>query len=455
MTYNITNSINGYFASLNQGDGSVAAITNQLTGETISPSEYFNNNQNQDLINEIYQNQNLDSPFAVNIQTSDLNISTPEETNQLLNDTQQSNSNTETDNNVNGNQSPAAGQPPSITPPGIDGTNAGDYNEATQNRNFGALVYPIDAQYSQGQDNLYIEQFSYQPPTSALFSQSFSSTLSGVQSVAPIEVLLGSVRLPIPDGISDQNSVSWNDSAIGPGQAAAVAGAMGIANAVGNVAQTAMDEGAGAAVQKGLELTGGGIKELGNVLKNPVFGDILRRQLISSATNAIGFGVSPEELLTRSSGRITNKNLELLFSGQSLRQFSFAFQFAPRNNNEAQAVRKIIRFFKQGSAPKKSALGDQGAAFFLKTPNVFRISYRKGLEDHIKGLNKFKICACQGVGINYAPNGYASYQDDSQPVSVSMSLSFTELTPLFYDDYETPDDFLSVPNQMDVDDVGF
>ena len=30
---------------------------------------------------------------------------------------------------------------------------------------------------------------------------------------------------------------------------------------------------------------------------------------------------------------ITNKNLELLFSGQNLRQFSFAFQFAPRNNS--------------------------------------------------------------------------------------------------------------------------
>ena len=455
MTYNITNSINGYFASLNGDDGSVAAITNAETGESVSPADYFGDNENQDLVNEIYLNQNLNSPFAVNIQTSDLNFSTAEETNQLLSENQQSNSNTETDNNANGNQSPAAGQPPNIAPLGSDGTDAGDYNEATQNRNFGALVYPVDAQYSQGQDNLYIEQFSYQPPTSALFSQSFSSTFSGVQRVEPIETLLGSVRLPIPDGISDQNTVSWNDSAIGPGQAAAVAGAMGIANAVGDTVQTGLDQGAGAAISKALNSTGEGVKQVGDVLKNPVFGDILRRQLISGATNAIGFGVSPEEILTRSSGRITNKNLELLFSGQNLRQFSFAFQFAPRNNNEAQAVRKIIRFFKQGSAPKKSALGDQGSAFFLKTPNVFRISYRKGLEDHIKGLNKFKICACQGVGINYAPNGYASYQDDSQPVSVSMSLSFTELTPLFYDDYESPDDFLSVPNQMDVDDVGF
>ena len=451
MIYNITNSINGYFASLNGDDGSVTAITNAETGEAVSPSDYFGDNENQELLNEIYSNQN-EVPFVFGISLSDLNLSTTEETEQFLSNNSQSNTNTETDNNANETPSPSTGQPPNIAPISSDG---GDFNEATEDRNFGALVYPIDAQYSLGQDNLYIEQFSYQPPTSALFSQSFSETFSGVQRVEPIEVLLGSVRLPIPDGISDQNTVSWNDSAIGPGQAAAVAGAMGIANAVGETVQTGWDQGAGAAISKALDLSGEGAKQVGDVLKNPVFGDILRRQLISGATNAIGFGVSPEEILTRSSGRVTNKNLELLFSGQTLRQFSFAFQFAPRNRNESQAVRKIIRFFKQGSAPKKSLLGDNGAAFFLKSPNVFRISYRKGLDDHIKGLNKFKICACQGVGINYAPNGYATYQDDSQPVSVSMSLSFTELTPIFYDDYEEPEEFLSVPSQMDVDDVGF
>lgn len=450
MTYNITNSLNGYFASLSDEDGSVTAITNAETGEAVSPSDYFGDNENQDLINEIYSIQN-DVPFVDNVTLTDLNLSTDEETGEFVSNNSQSNANTETDNNANGNDSPDTGNLP-VSQTSAD---AGDFNEATEDRDFGALVYPIDAQYSLGQDNLYIEQFSYQPPTSALFSQSFSETFSGVQRVEPIEVLLGSVRLPIPDGISDQNSVSWNESSIGPGQAAAVAASMGVANATGEVIQTGLKEGMGAALAKAGETFAGGAKEFGETLKNPVLGDILRRQLISAATNAIGFGVSPEEILTRSSGRVTNKNLELLFSGQTLRQFSFAFQFAPRNNNEAQAVRKIIRFFKQGSAPKKSVLGDNGAAFFLKSPNVFRISYRKGLDDHIKGLNKFKICACQGVGINYAPNGYASYQDDSQPVSVSMSLSFTELTPIFYDDYEEPEEFLSVPSQMDVDDVGF
>ena len=446
-----TNSYNGFYAALSSDDKSAIAVFDVDTNISSTAKNYFNNNTNQQLAEEIFKNQN-DVPFAIGVKTSDLVFSTDEQSNQFVNNTSTSQNNTETDNNVNGNKSPNTGEIP------INQKNAdtGDFNEETKDRNFGALVYPIDAQYSKGQDNLYIEQFSYKPPTSALFSQSFSETLSGVQKTEPIEVLLGSVRLPIPDGIRDQNSVNYNNRAeLGPGQAAAIAAGMGIANAAASTVQAGLDGGIGAAISKGLESVGNGAQEITEVFKNPVMGDILRRQLISAATNAVGFGVSPEEILTRSSGRVTNKNLELLFSGQNLRQFSFAFQFAPRNNTEAKEVRKIIRFFKQGSAPKKSILGDDGAAFFLKSPNVFRISYRKGLDDHIKGLNKFKICACQGVGINYAPNGYATYQDDSQPVAVSMTLSFTELTPLFYDDYEEPEEFLSVPNQMDVDDVGF
>lgn len=445
-----TNAYNGYNAALSGADKSAIAVFDVNTKIPSTAKNYFENNTNQDLATEIFKNQN-DVPFAVDVKISDLIFSTDEQSDQFVNNNSTSQNNTETDNNVNGNKSPNTGEIP-INQKNAD---AGDFNEATEDRNFGALVYPIDAQYSQGQDNLYIEQFSYKPPTSALFSQSFSSTLSGIQRVEPIEVLLGSVRLPIPDGISDQNTISWNDSAIGPAQAAAVNAATGIANAVGSTVQAGLDGGISAAISKALETTGGGAKEITEAFKNPVLGDILRRKLISGATSALRASVSAEEILTRSSGRVTNKNLELLFSGQNLRQFSFAFQFAPRNRIESQEVRKIIRFFKQGSAPKKSVLGDGGSAFFLKSPNVFRISYRRGLDDHIKGLNKFKICACQGVGINYAPNGYATYQEDSQPVSVSVSLSFTELTPLFYDDYEEPDEFLSVPNQMDVDDVGF
>ncbi len=168
-----------------------------------------------------------------------------------------------------------------------------------------------------------------------------------------------------------------------------------------------------------------------------------------------GVSVDPASLLNRTTGRIINQNLELLFSGQTLRTFSFAFMLLPRSKEEAIEVRKIIRFFKQGMTPKKSVieggggLGDiasiNDGALFLKTPNVFNISYLNSESNTIKGLNKFKTCACQGVAVNYAPNGYSSYYLDSQPVMVTLSLNFQEVEPIFYDDYS---DFAD-------DDVGF
>ena len=102
---------------------------------------------------------------------------------------------------------------------------------------------------------------------------------------------------------------------------------------------------------------------------------------------------------------------------------------------------------------KKSALGENNSAFYVKTPNVFRLSYRRG-DSQIKALNKFKVCALQSVNVGYAPNGYATFMTDSQPVNITMGLSFTELTPIFYDDYEDIPDHLGLAN-FDVDDVGF
>lgn len=344
-----------------------------------------------------------------------------------------------------------------------DGQIAGedDFSEKVKARQFGNLTYPIDANYgNNGQDYLYIEQFEYQPPRSGIFTQDFSSIFEGgIERKAPIikEKRRGSVKLPIPDGISDQNSVNWNGASMGPAATAALNAVSGVADAFGNAINAGTEDGnfdMGDAASSLIKSSGAGLKELAEAGKSPVFGDILRRQLMSAAVNQLDINVSSEEILAASSGRITNQNLELLFSNMNLRQFSFAFQLVPRSNAESIEIRKILRFFKQGSAPKKSALGSNGSAFFIKSPNVFRMSYRKN-GAQIKGLNKFKICACQGVGVNYAPNGYSTYILDSQPVAISLSLGFTELTPIFYDDYEQPDDFLDLEAMTDADNVGF
>ena len=149
----------------------------------------------------------------------------------------------------------------------------------------------------------------------------------------------------------------------------------------------------------------------------------------------VGINVDPAQFITRATGTTINPNLELLFGGPKLRNFSLSFEFAPDNQTDATNARRIIRFFKQGMAPKR--LGEN--LIFIGSPNVFSVKYKNGSQE-IKGINAHKICALTTCEVNYTPDGaYQSYDDPqavSQPVKTIMTLSFTELTPIFASDYD-------------------
>ena len=115
-----------------------------------------------------------------------------------------------------------------------------------------------------------------------------------------------------------------------------------------------------------MEGTGNEIKNLVNQLKdNPLVKDYFAAQAVS----AVGGNVSAADVLARGSGQVLNPNMELLFKGPTIRNFSFTFKFTPRFQKEAQTVRTIIKAFKRNMAPEGS-----GAAM-IKTPKVFEIQY--------------------------------------------------------------------------------
>jgi hypothetical protein len=144
--------------------------------------------------------------------------------------------------------------------------------------------------------------------------------------------------------------------------------------------------------------------------------------------------VGANGLLSRAFGVELNPNLELLFNSPELREFSFSFKITPRSKKEAQIVRSIIRTFKQAMSVKRSE-----SVLLLKSPHTFRISYLTSNDDH-PYLNRFKECALTNCSVNYTPDGqYMSY-NDSDPNGRSMtayelSLNFSELEPIFDDDY--------------------
>ena len=126
-----------------------------------------------------------------------------------------------------------------------------------------------------------------------------------------------------------------------------------------------------------------------------------------------------------------NPNLELLFNGPKLRQFSYNFRFTPREQDEAQEVRRIIKFFKKAMAPKKSMTG-----MFLQSPHVFKLKYYYKNGQQHPFLNKIKTCALTSFTVQYAPDGSYMTYDDGSMTSYTVSMGFGELNPIYSDDID-------------------
>ena len=166
-------------------------------------------------------------------------------------------------------------------------------------------------------------------------------------------------------------------------------------------------------------------------------------KLTASALGIFGGNVTVNQLMARQSGEIINPNMELLFDGPTIRAFKFQFKMTPRNRNEAEQIRLIIRAFKRNMAPKAKGGTEKENAWFLKTPNVFELRYRTGNKDH-KYLHKFKQCLLTDIAVNYTGDGVYSTYEDGSPVSYLMDLSFKELEPIYDIDYDAVNDHDSV-----------
>lgn len=329
------------------------------------------------------------------------------------------------------------------------------------------LIYPSDLLENQ-QDTLKITQYNYQSPSGKDFLSGDISKIitEGLQrnSAAKAE-FKGTVVLPMPNDVKDNNSVSWGPDTMNNLSAAVIAKTMtdipGIAGAIagGQVSQALTGYNASQLIfLSQLFADAGGLNALGNEALQTQ----LKTALASIAAKQVGFEIPPETILSRGLGIIPNSNLELLFNSPTLRDFNFGYRLTPRSQNEAKNVRRIIRFFKQGMAVRKlnAASGAGAGSLFLGTPNVFKLEYKSG-NSAIKGVNRFKMCALTGFSVNYTPDSqWAAYDDSTapgQPVSVTMGMSFTEIEPIFESDYQedivsglTPD-----LDPISDDDVGY
>jgi hypothetical protein len=270
------------------------------------------------------------------------------------------------------------------------------------------LVYPIDR--NPKQDYIKFTMVKY---STRSFNGSASTLESGdIFGNRSASQILGCVTLPIQPNISDTNLVQWGESRMNAIEAK-----------LGMVSLKFMEDGdageaAGSVAKTGTENAG-------------AFKALAGAKLAEAAVGNEG-----GNLFTRLTGGIVNPNLELLFQGPQLRSFTFNFTLSAREPKEAQVIKQIIRFFKQGMSTKRSESG-----LFLKSPNTFKVSYIYGEsgKDH-PWINRVKECALQNFTVNYTPGGsYATFEDGAM-TQYDLTLSFGELDPIYDDDYKKLDE---------------
>ncbi len=301
-----------------------------------------------------------------------------------------------------------------------------------------ALKYPIDMDTNQ--DHIEIAGYKYQRPNTGGQGPNPFGRMNASAGATPGKSSGGSVAagspkctilLPMPK-VSDSAGAEWGESSMNMFTmwAAQTAGSVLGVGAKGPDSPSIEDLQAG----KGLgpeQFASQGVE--GNT---GTFGGgtlMATSMMASQVVSGLGQQVSADELLARSRGAIMNPNVELVFSGPVLRDFQFTWLLLARSKKEGDVIRKIIRALKVGIAPKhnNSAL--------LINPDIWQLKY-KGGGGELTTVNKFGQMGIKGMTVDYAPEGFWTAYEDSQPVACRLTLDFTEVRPIYEgDQLSTPE----------------
>ena len=209
-----------------------------------------------------------------------------------------------------------------------------------------------------------------------------------------------SVAMYLPPNVEDTTSANYTDSATGiVGYLAARGGDM-----IGKDAET---------IARSLVATGGEL--LDKAAKKAV------SELAEMTTGAEG----TEQLINKAFGQADNPYMEVLFDNMQLRTFTYNFTMAPRDEDEAYEIQRIIQLFRFHMAPELRG----GQSRFLGLPSQFDIHYmylsKEGVASENNYYNRIATCVLQDCKVNYTPNGVKSFEDGG-PTQTTMALTFKE-----------------------------
>lgn len=144
-------------------------------------------------------------------------------------------------------------------------------------------------------------------------------------------------------------------------------------------------------------------------------------------------------------GKVLNPVLEKLFKQKDFRNFSFSWEFYPRNQAEADTVRDIIETFRYHSHPARDAdtesKEENKVEVILRVPAEFEIRFLSTNPNPNQGgfveneyIPKIARCALNSVSVDYTPNSIWSSFENNAPTAVTMTLQFSEMGLLTRED---------------------
>ena len=223
------------------------------------------------------------------------------------------------------------------------------------------------------------------------------------------------VSLYMPQAINFQDNVAYDTPNLG------AAGAAGLA-AINNAS------GLGAAAMEMLNQTFAPLTDLFNA---ELTGQAARLAASRAADKFLPGGVSAAAQIGLQVK--LNPNQRTLFSGVTMRPFTFQYDFVATSREEANQVNKIIRHFRTEMYPATFGRDETSVPLGYKFPNLFEIKFRWC--DSEMQIPQPLLCYLRDVQVTYNP-GSMTFHADGNATHISMTLVFQEFRTLTREDIE-------------------
>ena len=129
--------------------------------------------------------------------------------------------------------------------------------------------------------------------------------------------------------------------------------------------------------------------------------------------------------ISKITGLAPNPRKEQIFKHVNFRNFTFDYQFYPRDAQEAENVLNIIYQFKYHMHPEFKDANN----FLYIYPSEFDIFYYNNGQENLN-VNRHTSCVLTDMVVNYSPNGQFTAFANGMPTQINLTLTFKELATL-------------------------